>query len=217
MGVQNTTTSTAEPNTAEELSERISEAEEKLTEKAASREADEMYLGEPCECEITDVNPDPEEENTMVEFTIDLPNYKTATLSFSERDFERGRVEEFLENINCTTGDMLEAAHHKVYVTYTDWKGWIVLFGPQEKHLNSTYSVGGSKWYKIDTDMGAPHPNRRLSSVYALTLVAGAIGYFEWGLISAFLGFVAWLAVWYLNCMVTGMSMPHRKPLSVDE
>jgi len=200
--------------TASEFEKSISEAEEALTEKEASKQADEAFLGKAESAEIINVNPDP--EDGIVEFTLDLPNYKTATLNFSEFEYEEGRVEEFLNNIDCTQSDMMEAAYHEVPVTYTNYKGWVVLYGEYTKHLDSTFK-GESNWYTIDEDTAHPHPNRKYSTLLSLPFyIGGLVSLFQWSFVPIFFGFIGMCALWYMNCMNVGLSMPHRKPLSVD-
>lgn len=207
---------TQQTTTADEFHQQISEAEENLTEREASKQADEMHLGEPCEAEIVSVDPDPEDEDAVVEFTVDLPNYKTGTISFSEFDYEEGWLDEFLDDIDCTVADMQDAAHHRVPVTYTDWKGWVVLYGRNGEHLETTYQ-GESNWFQIDEDEGRPHPSNRVGRLFLLAPILGGIGFFIWGLIAPFVGVVGWCFLWYCAAAWTGMTSPRRKQIAVSE
>lgn len=210
MSTSTTTEKTIHP------SETLSKVEDTLTEKVAENEADEMFLGEPAEGEIIDVRTeDTSEDDTVIEFDVLLPNEKTGTISFSEFDFEEGRVEEFLNNIDCTINDTTDAMYHSVPVTFTNWKGWVVLYG-ESKHLDATFS-GESKLYKIDEKRAAPRPNRLYSTVLGLAFYIGvAASIVMWDLFPLVIGGAISVFLWYLNCVSVGMSSPRRKHIKID-
>jgi len=200
--------------TASDFEQSISQAEEILTEREASKRADKEFLGEVASAEIIDVEPSP--YDGVVEFTLNLPNYKTATLTFSEYECEDGRVETFLDNIDCTPSDMIEAAYHSVPVTYTYYKGWIAVYGERRKHLNSTYKMR-SNWYVIDEKSGQPKPNWKYSTFLISPLFVGVIATFlMWSVVPFVSGVAISFLLWALNFMYTGISMPNLKPISLD-
>lgn len=195
----------------------LSDVEATLTQENANKVSDESYLGEASEAEIFNVRTDEEieSEEAFIEFDIWLPNSKRGCISFSKYEFRSGRVESFLENINCTVND-LKNVYTSIPVTFTTHKGWIAVYG-NEKHLESTYS-GTSQWYTIDSDSGSPFPTSRHMHLLNLPFYIGLLfALYTWSIFPAVFGFAGLVAFWYGNCMAVGMSSPRRKSISVTE
>lgn len=216
MGANPTETTEMAEGESVQPSMALSDVEETLTEKAANQEADEAYLGVAETAEIVDVRTDDVDEDVAVEFEVSLPNAKRGRLAFSDYDFERGRVEEFLDNIDCTVDDMIDAMYHDIPVTFTNWKGWVVVYG-DSKHLETTFA-GESDWYTIDEDTAHPNPNRKygtmLSSPFYIGVIASLL---LWSIVPVIFGVIGAGALWYLNCMQVGFTMPNRKHIAVTD
>lgn len=207
-------------------STRLSKVEEDLTKRNAEKSSDESYLGEPATAEIFDVRTEENiGEDTVVEFDVWLPTSKQGCISFSEYDFEKGRVEEFLDNLNCTVTDLDSlycedggggVIYQTIPVTFTENHGWVTFYGSKRKHLESTYS-GDSSWYNIGPMSGHPKPNKKYSHLLNTPSYLGVIiSLYTWSVFPFVYGFITLCILWYLNSANTGMSMPRRKTVSTS-
>lgn len=193
----------------------FSKVENTLVQQKAECEADEPFLGEPTEAEIIDFRVDNvSDEDTVIEFDLVLPNEKIGTIGLSESDFEQGRADEFLENIHCTRNDIADAMYNSVPVTFTEWDGWVVLYG-ESKHLDTTYT-GDSKLYRISKHTAFPRPNKLCKTLLGIPFyIGGIISILSGDEIPIFIGILISVFLWYLNISVVSMSSPYRKSIKV--
>lgn len=211
MSVEETTDATT-------LVSNITKAEEKLSEKAAERTADEAFIGEPETATIENVIIDDAEldENSVVKYVLSLPNEKTGTITFSEYDWERGRVEDFLEQLHASVDDMESALLHDVPVTYTEMKGWLMFYGREERQLETTYTGTSSVW-KIGERSGFPKAKWPVKAITRSPLLVGAIAAgVSWSLAPLFIACIAWVFFGYCAVAWSGMSCPWTKQITVE-
>lgn len=192
----------------------LKKVEEDLTEQKADKVSDESYLGKPGQAEIFDICTDTDSEN-VIEFYVWLPNSKEGRISFSQYEFEQGKVDSFLDNIDCTVED-LDRVYQDIPVTYTKHNGWITVYSSEDKRMESTYR-GTSSWYNISKTTGNPTPNSNLIHLlnipFYLSIGASLVSWEIWPVIY---GVMYLFFIWFFNAAHTGMSMPHRKSIQAD-
>lgn len=200
-----------------DFASNISAAEGTLLEKAAERAADEAFLGEPETATIEDVVTDDDAlgENVVVKYVLSLPNEKTGSITFSEYDWEDGRVEAFLEQLHASVTDMDSAAYHTVPVTYTEMKGWIVFYG-SHPNLETTYR-GKSNVWTVGERSGFPKAKWPVKIFTRSPLIIGLVA----SLVSSSIGpmimaLFAWVFLGYCAVAWSGMSVPWRKQVEVE-
>lgn len=200
-----------------DIASNISDAEETLSEKAAERAADESFLGEPETATIENVVTDDDElaDSVVVKYVLSLPNEKTGVITFSEYDWEKGRVESFLEQLHSSVTDMKSAVYHTVPVTYTEMKGWVVFYGDQS-NLGTTYR-GKSKFWAVGERSGFPKAKWPIKIVTRSPLLFGVLASVMSASIAPLIPAVfAWVFLGYCAVAWSGMSVPWRKQVEVQ-
>lgn len=208
MSVESTTTTRT-------VAQNLDNAEELLSEREAEKAADEAYLGVADTGTILDVRMDDLDDDTVIEFDIRLPNEKEGVIAFSEYMWD-DRGEHFLDLIHSTEDDMEDAYLHEVPVTYTDWNGWVVCYGPQKKQLETTYAGESSLW-GIESQQGFPRAKWPIKAVTRSPLLVGALlSVANWSVVPVIIGALLWVFFGYCAVAWAGMSSPYRKSIRVD-
>jgi len=195
--------------------EGLTELEERLTVSKAEEQSKEAYLGEAGVGRIIGVEPNPDDGFAV--FKVSLPDYTVGKIGFSELEYENGDFDLFIDNLHSTVSDMTDVAYHSVPVTYTENRGWVLLFGENSGQLESTYSCAGSKWYNIDERDGRLFMSPLQQFMLSVPMLLSVVGYFAVGLngIATVFGFLISLIAWHVAYMVAGMSDPKQKQVNV--
>lgn len=210
-----------EASTVTQKVKNAEKAEKKLTTLKANKESKEQYLGVPSKATITDVQTENLDENIVIRFIVNLPTEKTGYIDFTEYMVNDDKLDIFLDNIGCTINDITDGLYATIPVTYTDWHGWKTFYSNNESNLKPY--TGESNWRVIESDIGFNRPNTKLSIIYNVIPMIISVSVIVYSMefttvmfiFSAFIGFIIWAFIWYMDAAYSGMSSPKNSKIKI--